>query len=508
MSADDAKTDGTSLGIRQIHYGEQEGREFTEALIDTIREGLLVLDADLQVVAANGSFYRMFEVSEKETEGKLVYGLGNGQWDIPGLRELLEEVLPQEKTIEAFEVTHDFENISERTMLLNARQLDDVRLILLSIEDVSERRQAERGKRQSEERYRLLVESAREYAIFLLDADGRITSWNHGAERIFGYTAEEAVGQPGAIIFTEEQRAAGVPEAETATATREGRASDERWHVRKDGSRFWASGMTEAVSNGELPGFSKVLRDNTERKQAEEALRHANETLEARVRERTKEVWRLASQLTLAESRERGRIAQTLHDELQQQLYALQFPLSKLKKNLARQNEASTAPIKQIDSILKDAIRMTREVTSDLSPPVLRGEGLSEALRWLANSMSKRFGLTVEMTAGPDLSVPNEAVRSLLFSLVRELLFNVAKHANVSRAEVHLRETKDRLEIVVRDEGVGFNTGVLEGGGTGLGLASADQRLKLFGGDIRIESEAGKGTRVTILMPLASLTLS
>lgn len=139
---------GISAGIldsvREIH----DARAFAEMIVDTVREGLLVLDYDLRVKAANMSFYNAFGVKPEETIGRLVYDLGNGQWNIPDLRALLEEILPRDKTIIDYEIEHDFENVGERQMLLNAHSLNSHQLILLAIEDVTERRKVERGYRK------------------------------------------------------------------------------------------------------------------------------------------------------------------------------------------------------------------------------------------------------------------------------------------------------------------------------------------------------------------------
>ena len=135
---------------------------------------------------------------------------------------------------------------------------------------------------QSQERYRVIVESVKEYAMFTMDAAARIDSWNQGARRIMGYEASEAIGLPGAIIFTPEDRAAGEVEAELARARQNGQAINERWHVRKDGSRFWGSGVVTSLWDGRrLRGYAKVMRDNTRRKQAEEDLRQSQERLRA-----------------------------------------------------------------------------------------------------------------------------------------------------------------------------------------------------------------------------------
>ena len=137
--------------------------------------------------------------------------------------------------------------------------------------------------RSSEERYRLLVESAEDYAIFMVDTGGRVLDWNLGAERIFGYKEEDIVGEPGSILFTPEDIRSGAPERELEKAWEQGRAADERWHLRKDSSRFWASGFVRPVRDeaGNLRGFAKVARDITERRRAEDELIASEERFRA-----------------------------------------------------------------------------------------------------------------------------------------------------------------------------------------------------------------------------------
>lgn len=255
------------------------------AIVDTVREALLILDLDLRVVAANRSFYATFGVVPEDTLGRLVYDLGNGQWNVPDLRKLLEDVLPGNEAFEEFEVDHEFERIGRREMVLNGRQLSDHNLVLLAIEDVTELRTAQRALSESEERFELFAANAREYAVVGMDAEGRITTWSPSAERILGWTRKEALGRSGAIFFTEEDREAGAVEHELEAARRDGSALDERWHVRKDGSRFWGTGVMVALQNGDLRGFAKVLRDNTRRKSAEDSLRASERTAEARLDE-------------------------------------------------------------------------------------------------------------------------------------------------------------------------------------------------------------------------------
>ena len=136
----------------------------------------------------------------------------------------------------------------------------------------------ERLLRSAEEQYRLLMENVKDYAIFLLDTEGRVVTWNAGAERILGYKEAEIIGQPFGRIFTPEDAEQGQPEHELKAAAEKGKAEDERWHVRKDGTRLWASGIVTPLwdGGGQLLGFAKILRDITERKRAEEELADAN----------------------------------------------------------------------------------------------------------------------------------------------------------------------------------------------------------------------------------------
>ena len=170
-----------------------------EDIVETIREPLLVLDSDLKVILANESFINSFKVTPEETLSNLIYDLGNKQWDIPKLRELLENILPQQTSFDNYEVEHDFATIGRRIMLLNARQIERAwgkeRIILLAIEDITERRQLEDLLSESEMRYRRIFETASDGIVLLEKDKGNVVQANAATEKMLGYSEAEYIGK-------------------------------------------------------------------------------------------------------------------------------------------------------------------------------------------------------------------------------------------------------------------------------------------------------------------------
>ena len=190
------------LRIKFLNDEVDEAREFAESIINTVREPLIALDQDLRVVTVSRSFYEFFKVKPEETVGQLIYDLGNKQWDIPKLRELLETILPQKTTFDNYEVEHDFATIGRRIMLLNARQiqrgLGKERIILLAIEDITERKRLEDLLTESEERYRRIFETASDGIVLLEKREGHIVHANPATEKMLGYSEEEYIGKKAA----------------------------------------------------------------------------------------------------------------------------------------------------------------------------------------------------------------------------------------------------------------------------------------------------------------------
>jgi signal transduction histidine kinase len=254
-----------------------------------------------------------------------------------------------------------------------------------------------------------------------------------------------------------------------------------------------------------------LFSDITKRKRAEAALRELTERLEERVKERTEQVYELSSQLTRAEHEERARIAQILHDDLQQQLFSMQIQLTLLRDQAAPMAEAGETMqgIVDLDEALEMAITTARQLSVELSPPILEGEGLAEALGWLSILMQERYQLRVTVEAAGSFAVPDLDRRVVLFQALRELLFNIVKHAGVPEATVRLQEIDEgelgtvyRIDVI--DGGVGFDPEMVLGPNASInsrGLPHIRERLRFINGRLEVSSTPDNGTRVTIIAP-------
>lgn len=240
-------------------------KEFAEKIFDASRDALLVLDTDLRVQQANQMFYDTFKVERDQVDGRLVYELGNGQWDIPRLRELLEHVLPDNAAFDGFEMEHDFEGIGHRILVLNARRIGHLQQILLAIEDVTEQRRSREIRDESEQRFRKALDIETVGVIFW-NHDIRISECNQAFLRMSGYSAEEVVGHCWSDLTPPEFFAAS--ENAIAELRDHGLATPYvKQYIRKDGSRWWGLFAPRRLTPTESVEF---VLNITERVQAEE----------------------------------------------------------------------------------------------------------------------------------------------------------------------------------------------------------------------------------------------
>jgi PAS domain S-box-containing protein len=392
-----------------------------------------------------------------------------------------------------------------------------VREVIGFLQDVTDARRAERGLQASEERLRLLIEGARDFAILMLDPTGCIMSWNTGAERVLGFSEEEAVGQPFAILFTPEDRDAGAPERELVEASRVGRAFDERWHVRKDGSRLWGSGVTTALreSDGTLQGFVKVLRDETARRQAQ--------TERDELLSREKAARRNAEDAI----RVRDQFVATMSHELRTPLSAIllwtkllqngTIGMERLKEGLEAIERSAEAQKQLINDLLDTSrikagkLRLDMRDT-ELAPLV---KAAIDTIAPTAEAKRMRVEADLAKDIGNVWADPDR-----LQQVVWNLLTNAVKFTpSGGRVEVWLGRNGGEIELRVADTGKGIEPKFLERvfapfsqvdtattrlhGGLGLGMAISKEIVELHGGTIRVESPGlGQGTTFFVRLPL------
>ena len=380
--------------------------------------------------------------------------------------------------------------------------------------DITERRSAQEALRESERQFRLLVSAVIDYAIYMLDPNGVIVSWNAGAEKIKGYSADEIIGSHFSKFYTEEDRAAGKPARALYTSTHDGRFEGEGWRLRKDGTPFWASVVIDPIRDekGQLVGFAKITRDITERREAQLALQRAQEQLaQAQKME-------ALGQLT-------GGIAHDFNN-----LLTILGGQARIVKN----NAADSKSLKAADAIEVTVHRgasLTRQLLGfsrrqQLEPQAV---ALAERIPGLKTMLATSFSANLQLVASvlpdvwPVVADPSEldlAIMNLVLN-ARDampsggLITIAAENISAPHGQLDEKLKGEFVCISVIDNGDGipaetlpkvfdpFFTTKAAGKGTGLGLSQVYGFAHQSGGTVRIDSEVGKGTRVTICLPRA-----
>jgi PAS domain S-box-containing protein len=359
------------------------------------------------------------------------------------------------------------------------------------------------------EQFRRLVLSVRDYAIFLLDPGGYVTTWNLGAQNAKGYTYEEIVGQHFSVFYTEEDRTRDHPADELRIAAAAGRHEEEGWRVRKDGTRFWANVTLTAVRDdeGALIGYAKVTRDLSERRRADQALREANQRL-------------------ARSNRELDGFAATAAHDLQEPLRTVAGFSGLLQQRHGAQLEAGARGY--LDHITAAVVRMERLVDHLLGyaragqssagggDPIALAEALATVVEEQATAITAG-GVVVEVDVGSDTRVLAE--RHDVEAALRNLVSNAVKFADpeAPRVTVHAVLVDTRVRVDVVDNGIGIDpadrprlfqpfqrlNSASEYPGTGLGLAIAQRLIERNDGTIGVESTVGEGSRFWFTLPAA-----
>ncbi len=486
-------------------------QNFAQDVFDTVREPLLVLDAALRVRSANTAFYQTFRVSQAETEGRLIYELGNGQWDIPALRTLLEDIVPRSSVFNDFVLEHNFPDIGRRVMLLNARRLH-AELVLLAMEDVTERRRSQQLLEQIESYAQDVVDTVRE-PLLILDSSLRVHSANRAFYQTFHVSAEETENQ---LIYELGNGQWDIPALRTLLEDIVPKSSvfndfELEHNFPVIGRRVMLLNARKLRQGSHAELLVLAMEDVTERRRAEGEVAKAKEAAETA--NRTKSLF----------------LANMSH-ELRTPLNAiLGFSEMLQEEAVEKDQQDFNADLQKISMAGKHLLGLINDIL-DLSK-IEAGKmelhleifDISSLISEVASTIEMQVaknGNTLEITYAPDIGV----MRADL-SKVRQGLFNLVSNATKFthqgqikvEAERQIMDGSDWIMFRISDTGIGLSSEQIvrlfqsftqadasttrKFGGTGLGLALTRRFCQMMGGDVTVHSVHGKGSVFTIKLP-------
>jgi len=535
----EAGLEKTRKELEVIKKSADEVSEFAESIINTVREPLIALDQDLRVVTVSRSFYEVFKVKHEETVGQLIYDLGNKQWDIPKLRELLETILPQKTSFDNYEVEHDFSTIGRRVMLLNARQIErgmgKERIILLAIEDITERKEIEAGLEKTRKELEVIKKSADEVSEFAesiintvreplisLDQDLRVVTVSRSFYEVFKVKPEETVGH---LIYDLGNKQWDIPKLRELLETiLPQKTTFENYEVEHDFSTIGRRVMLLNARQIER-GMGKeriillAIEDITERKEIEAGLGKAHEDLKE-----------LASELK--------RTARAKSEFLANMSHELRTPLNSINgfsevlydETFGTLNEKQKKYVNNVLTSGKHLLLLINQILDmakvesgkmNLALSELPMKNLLYEISMLVADMvdKKKIHMTLEIADGlPNIEADELKVKEILYNL----LSNAAKFTpEGGKIGMRARKVGADIEVVVWDTGVGIAAEnmekIFEGffrvdtpysrvtEGTGLGLPLSRKLVELHGGKLYVESKGlNKGLSVLFTLPIRS----
>jgi len=517
----------------------QDARNYAENIIDTVREPLIVLDEKLMVISANRSFYQVFKVRPEDTEKKYIYDLGNRQWDIPKLRELLETILPEVTSFDNFEVEHNFLDIGKRIMLLNARKIyretNHTHSILLAIEDITERKEIEAGlekTRKELETTKISEDAARNYAesiintvrepLIALDQDLRVVYVSRSFYEFFKVNPEETVGQ---LIYDLGNKQWDIPKLRELLETiLPQKTTFDNYEVEHD---FATIGRRIMLLNARqierVLGKERIIllaiEDITERKEIEAGLEKAHEELQELAAE-LKRTTRAKSEFLANMSHELrtplnsiNGFSEILYDET---FGSLNEKQKKYVEYVLTSGKHLLLLINQILDMSKVEAGKMKLILSSLPMKIL----LHDISLLIADMVSKKkIEMLLEIAEDlPDIEGDELKVKEILYNLISNAVKFTPEGGKIG---LRAKRTDFKIEIEVWDTGVGIaaeNMGKIFEGffrvdtpysrvteGTGLGLPLSKKLVELHGGKFSVISEGlSKGTQIRFTLPIKS----
>jgi PAS domain S-box-containing protein len=456
------------------------------SVVDSSDDAIVTKTLDSVIRSWNRGAERLFGYTAAEAIGQQIFLI------VPSDRVAEEQDvlarLRRGERIEHFETIRQSKDGGRIPVLLTVSPVRDDRGNLIGASKVARDMRTRLQRDELRARLAAIVQSSDD-AIVGKTLDGVITSWNKGAEALFGYTAQEAVGQPIFLIVPEDRSA---EEDDVLSRLRRGERIDhfETIRLAKDGRRVPVSLSVSPIrdDHGRIIGAAKVARDISDRVERERL--------------------QLLTRLVVAQEDERARLARELHDELGQQMTALRLTLEALKAATLDRHDLRA----QIEMLQEMARRLDEDVAFrvwGLRSAILEARGLAAALRQYVGNWSQHFHVPLRLhtnVSGDDRLPPE--VESTMYRVVQEALNNVLKHARAAQVDIALERHADHVSLIIEDDGVGFDASQAATDNDrigGVGLLGMRERAALIGADLQIESTVGRGTTVFVRMPLAAM---
>jgi PAS domain S-box-containing protein len=386
---------------------------------------------------------------------------------------------------------------------VSAVQFAERRVVLAVLRDVTERQRVVAALQESEEYFRAFMDNSPAVA-WMKDEQGRLVYLSGTYEKRFGWRLEDCRGKTDFDLWPQEIAEAFRKNDQEVLRTGQVMELVEETSTLDGGRCYWWDFKFPFADASGRKYVGGIGVDITERLRLEEDLKRLNERLEEQVQARTRELEHRAAQLQrltleLIQAEDRQRLAEFLHDDLQQTLAAVKFQLSIVAGRI--QGDATAGPtVQHARQMLREAIEKARHLSHELGPAALFRGDLGETFEWLAGQMENRHGLVVLVDIREPIDSRSEAVRSFLYRAAQELLFDVAKHARVREARLRLQRVRDQLWLTISDKGCGFNLESLDKT-AGYGLTSIRDRVEMLGGCMKIRSIPGRGSIFFLAIP-------
>jgi PAS domain S-box-containing protein len=496
------------------------------AVLETALDAIISFDQDGKIIEWNPAAERIFGYSRALALGRdlteLIVPKSNHELHRKGLARFLQtgrgRVLGSRTEVMALRA-----NGAEFPVELSITRIPgEGPLVFTSfIRDITERRRTEEALRKSEERFRLLVEGVEDYAIYMLDMHGRITTWNTGAERITGYRSQEIIGRRFHRFYASEDVERKKPDQALTVATAEGHFQDERWQVRKDGTQYWASFVITALrdESGKLTGFSTIARDVTKRKQDEDEIRRLNAELEHRVQERTAEL--------KAAYQEMEAFSYSISHDLRAPLIHIAGFVEMLKSDLgpalddksSRHLQTICDSTETMGRMIADLLTFSRIGRAEMHKTRFNLAGTIKEVRRDLQAQTQKRKIDWSVAEMPEVCADPFMMRQALYNLLGNAV-KFTRNRDVARIEISVETTAQEHIFAIRDNGAGFDMkyasklfGVFqrlhtssEFEGTGIGLANVRRIIGRHGGRTWAEGAVDGGATFYFSLPIAQDT--